>query len=430
MKSRWMKKMLIPIGIISSVIVLWQISVLNLLANGMIGTFGAFILLCLIYVAIGACIVIGVRRLLEKIKWILEDNKSGEVTAKERKKLEKLEQRDDEIGEAVSFVTHTIHSFSEVLAGIKNATDELETVISEFRELFGNMSKAVIETDESTCNIAKNIRNQEEEICTMQSRIEDISELIVDISQQMQTLSLVANDMLKYDETAVCNIKELTALSRQGSEMIQKVKQQTIRTSETMKQIGMVTEFISEIARQTNLLALNASIEAARAGEQGKGFSVVAEEIRKLAEQSKGAVEKINNTIKMLEVNSEENMQSTEFIFEAFDQQAKTIAETEKMLLLLNKEFSKMGEIAAKVDDTVSKLVANKEMLTDAGISLKKSGSDNLESVDNSVACVDLLKKITKECEEEKECIINVSNGLIGYIGRFGKHIKKTVGEK
>jgi len=89
-----------------------------------------------------------------------------------------------------------------------------------------------------------------------------------------------------------------------------------------------------------------------------------------------------------------------------------------------------MGEIAAKVDDTVSKLVANKEMLTDAGISLKKSGSDNLESVDNSVACVDLLKKITKECEEEKECIINVSNGLIGYIGRFGKHIKKTVGEK
>ena len=71
LKSRWMKKMLIPIGIISSVIVLWQISVLNLLANGMIGTFGAFILLCLIYVAIGACIVIGVRRLLEKIKFVL-----------------------------------------------------------------------------------------------------------------------------------------------------------------------------------------------------------------------------------------------------------------------------------------------------------------------------------------------------------------------
>lgn len=150
-----MKKMLLLIGIVSGVIVLWQISVLNLLADGMIGTLGAFILLCLFYVAIGACIVIGIRRLLEKIKWILEDNKSGEVTAKERKKLEKLERRDDEIGEAVSFAIHTIHSLSEVLAGIKNATDELETVTSEFRELFGNMSKAVIETDESTCNIVK-----------------------------------------------------------------------------------------------------------------------------------------------------------------------------------------------------------------------------------------------------------------------------------
>ena len=61
---------------------------------------------------------------------------------------------------------------------------------------------------------------------------------------------------------------------------------------------------------------------------------------------------------------------------------------------------------------------------------MAKHAIDNLESVEKAVVCVDLLKKITKECEEEKECIINVSNGLIGYIGRFGKHIKKTVGEK
>lgn len=419
--------MLLPICILSGVIILWQIGVLNLLANGVIGTVGAFVLLCLFYVIIGICTVIGVKRLFTIVRWIIEDNDSFELTGKERKKMEQLEKRDDEIGEAVSHVTNTIRSFSEVLSGIKNATDELEIVTGEFKELFGNMSKAVIETDESTCNIAKNISDQEEEILTMQSKVEEISKLIMDISQQMHNLSFVASDMLKYDETAVCKIKELTVLSKQGSEMLQDVKQQTIRANETMKQIGMVTEFISGIAKQTNLLALNASIEAARAGEQGKGFAVVAEEIRKLAEQSKGAVEQINNTIRMLESSSDENVQSTEIVFEAFEKQAEKIIETEEILQLLDEEFVKISGIAADVEDTVSKLIENKETLCDASTSLRKSGVDNTESVEKAVLCVELLKKIEKECEEEKERIIHVSNGLISYIGRFGKNIKKTI---
>ena len=65
----------------------------------------------------------------------------------------------------------------------------------------------------------------------------------------------------------------------------------------SFKDISNLSESISEIANETNLLALNAAIEAARAGEAGRGFSVVAEEIRKLAEQSKDTVTKIQNII-------------------------------------------------------------------------------------------------------------------------------------
>lgn len=431
MKSRIMKKMLLPIMLGGVVIILWQILVLNLLEGAYIGSFTALILLCLFYAIIGVGVAVVIRTFFKRIELIVKQDGVSNIDSKEKGKLERLEHRDDEIGELISSVTHSIRSFSEVLAGIKNATDELEVVTDEFKELFGTMSKTIVETDESTNIIAVNISNHEKEILAMQVRVDEISKLIVDISQQMQKLSLVANNMLKYDETAVQNVEELTLLSKQGSAMIQTVKQQAIQTSANMQQIGMITEFISGIAKQTNLLALNASIEAARAGEQGKGFSVVAEEIRKLAEQSKEGVEQINSTIEMIKSSSNDNVQSAEFVFDAFERQADKIVETEKMLQLLNEEFAKMGEVATKVDDAVSKLIVNKEKINAASISLRESGIENSESVEKTVLSMELLKKISKECEMEKDRIANVSNGLISYISRFGRYIKKTIqGEK
>ncbi|MCR6699593.1 methyl-accepting chemotaxis protein, partial [Escherichia coli] len=84
------------------------------------------------------------------------------------------------------------------------------------------------------------------------------------------------------------------------------VKDKGQELSNKAKDITSIVSIVSEISDQTNLLALNASIEAARAGEAGRGFSVVAEEVRELAEQTKGAVQNINSNLEQFVVNINE----------------------------------------------------------------------------------------------------------------------------
>lgn len=430
MNTRVVKKLLLPLASGIVIIILWQILVLNLLENARIGSFTALVLLCLFYAILGGCAAAAIRTLFKRIELIAKPDALNSIDVREREKLDRLEKRDDELGKLISSATQSIQSFSEVINGIKKATDELEVVTGRFKELFGDMSDAIAETDQSTSTIAANIRNQEKEILSMQQKVDEINRLIVAISQQMQDLDLSASQMLEYDKTVVHNVEELTALSAHGSEMIQDVKQQSIQTNETMRQVSTITEIISGIAKQTKLLAVNASIEAARAGEHGKGFAVVAAEIKNLAEQSKDAVEKIDHMIKQMKTSSSENLKSAEFVFEAFEKQALKIEETEQTLLLLNEEFAKMGAVSTKVNEIVSKLIENKERINSASISLIDSGAENAQSVEKAVLSMEMLKRISRECDMEKDRIVKVSDGLISYISRFRSYIKKRIEER
>ena len=113
-------------------------------------------------------------------------------------------------------------------------------------------------------------------------------------AEQASDLAVGARQVLTLADEGARTVTQTLRSMNSLNEKVNAIAQMTFHLNEQASQIGSITNMVTEVASQTNLLALNAAVEAARAGEQGRGFSVVAAEIRKLADQTKTSAGKIN----------------------------------------------------------------------------------------------------------------------------------------
>ena len=307
----------------------------------------------------------------------------------------------------------------------------MEEVSGDFTTSFGTMSESVEKANAKVDSITNNTESQAEKTQNIEKVIMNISQAMESIAGNIEVLTQSAKNMKACNESAENIMKELVAISKENSDSIENVQEQTDLTNQSAMQIGAVTEIIAGISNQTNLLALNASIEAARAGEQGKGFAVVAEEIRTLADQSRESSQKINEIVETLIQNSNVSVDITKKVSEAFEKQNEKISETESIFASLNEEIELVSDSIHGIGGEVEELNAHKDSMNEGIVSLTQAAEENTGSAKETLDSMNEVEMLVSQCEETTNKVARVAQELVESIQEFNiDQLKKNVSER
>jgi methyl-accepting chemotaxis protein len=318
---------------------------------------------------------------LRKIAEAIENMSDGNLT----KRIEVLWK--DEIGEIATY----LNAFAEKLLNTLIQFSKGSIVASSTATLLDNAARQMTSGIEETVIQVNSVATASEEMSTTSS---EIAQNCVSATKSSEK----ANGAAVAGESV---INETVAVMGQINSIVKSSAKTVGSLGERSDQIGEIVDLINDIADQTNLLALNAAIEAARAGEQGRGFAVVADEVRKLAERTTEATKQIGQTIKAMQtetkqavVSMEDGVKAVEIGTQDAQKSGDALKDILKQITMVTSEIGQIAVASEQQTATANEIAQNIQHISGAMEETARNVSENAEAASHMAGLSAELKKL------------------------------------
>ncbi|MCK0472898.1 methyl-accepting chemotaxis protein [Halalkalibacter sp. APA_J-10(15)] len=378
----------------------------------------SLIIFIVIFIIIGVASTYWVSHSMSKpIKAVTTElNKLANFDLQSKDALQKFEKRKDEIGKMIAALSKMQLNFVDLIKASRTLSGRVLTSSEVLTERSLLTERASTEVSQAIDGIASGAVEQAEDTEKGSSQVQELSDHMNNNLKQLIVLTKAIKEVTSLKEHGEKNLHELMDKTEANSKSIQDIKKIIVNTDESAEKIEAASHMIRSISEQTNLLALNAAIEAARAGEAGKGFAVVADEVRKLAEQSNTFTEEIVQIIQELISKTDHAVSTVGLVEEHAVIQTRSIEETRQQFGEMANVIENMQNSANQITNSSDQMQMKKEEIIGLINNLSAISEENAATTEEATASVDeqtsSIKEIARASEELAELATEMTKSI------------------
>lgn len=319
----------------------------------------------------------------------------------------------DEIGDIYRIATHLQEELKGIVGNIKNSAGTLLTTSDQLKDVSGRIHDNVSETYANAEVIVSAAETQAKETDATVGKISEIADQIEYVTKEMESLQKNMQSMSEAEETSYGVMIEFAKYNKEAMDAIDEVAKQVEITNQSVQQIQNTINIIRDIADETDLLSMNANIEAAHAGDAGRGFSVIAEEINKLAGQSAQNAVNVEKTLMSLKTESEKMVTIMDKVKEMMNMQSGRLSETITNFEIVEQGVTDSRKSVDIVRKHMGELTNSKDVVLEnvhKQATIAEQFVNTTESVTDMVRAVDERMKELEKTAEELEVVSNEMN--------------------
>lgn len=290
---------------------------------------------------------------------------------------------EDITGAVADSINYTVEELRSLVRGINNATLQMDRAANQA----GQVSEAVQQA----------ARRQTEEIEETSAAVLSLAQSVQQVSGNAAESARVAEQSLAAAEKGQQAVAKAISSMNTLREQIQETSKRIKRLGESSQEIGEIVELISDITEQTNVLALNAAIQAASAGEAGRGFSVVAEEVQRLAERSADATKQIAAIVKTIQSDTHDTVAAMEVSTQGVVEGAKLSDAAGQTLAEIGSVSKTLAELIADISSTTKNQAESTARVAETMQDIKAISAQTTKGTQQTADSIGGMKQLAQD---------------------------------